>query len=186
MNQAVEQLLENQIRNLPRDTVELSLLSDENDTSLVFCREGDVFRESCSDNPVHHIRMKQMMPCIKRASSLNPEINVAFFLNTCDHIEGFALDSQYPTLCFCKNKNQKAVTVPNIDFYSGELIHNLHQATAFDTPHKEKQNGSVFVGASTGQGDRLRYCESVYESRQHYGYISHVVGGNRQGGLSKF
>jgi hypothetical protein len=81
-----------------------------------------------------------------------------------------------PTLCFSKYKNINAFLIPNIDFFTRTVFSDL-QATANDLPFQNKQNKSVFIGASTGSFEnniRVKYGILCSTHPDHKGYISNL------------
>lgn len=168
-------IIQEQLVDCPDSIPTEDCLLGENDTALIKIKDGFVFPACSNTNRIHHIRMNQILPYLANVAR---EIagEVTFLINTCDHACNFPLAEKFPTLCFCKSRDDKSITIPNIDFFSGMIQSALAGVEKSDIPYEQKGLSSFFVGASSGWGDRLKYCEMVFGSSIHYGYINQIVG----------
>jgi len=82
-------------------------------------------------------------------------------------------NKKFPVLCLCKTKDANGVLIPNIDFFSRILFHNLNLAKK-DIEFQKKNDSSIFIGASTGSlenNTRVKYSISCIDNIKHKGYI---------------
>jgi len=143
--------------------------------AVAVVKDQQVHIDSLTDDYGHVSRLKTLSPYLDKVARDSPELNVSVLINTHDFIGDSSLSDKFPVLSFCKIAGSAPITIPNIDFFTGFLENALSSVSSFDIPFSDKANASFFAGASTGNGDRMDYCESVVEQDRHEAYISMLV-----------
>ena len=179
MNENIKKILDSQISNgFDEWSVEPTVNDVLDHHTFLFSVKGGLIQsiESLPDNSWESsVRVQQMLPFLIPALRKSDVKDLKFFIYTCDHSAWCGLDEKFPVLSFCKVSDQNAITIPNIDFYSGVLESVLAHARATDISYTNKKNSSFFAGASTNP-KRMEYCEKVLNSKQHEAVITNVVG----------
>ena len=122
----------------------------------------------------HLERLKIISPYFEYVAKSIPEKNLEILLNVEDHAAGFNVSS-YPVLCYGKSPSQNYITIPNPDFFDGVIKYFFAQVKLHDVAKAEKIDKSIFIGNSTGNGDRITYCENMLKYPEHDAYMHLMV-----------
>ena len=174
----IEELIEvidPQIESASKDRPTLEDLSKDDHMAVIVIKNGQAHTESLTEDHGHVSRLRTLSPHLNKVAHDSPELDLSVLISTHDFIGDSELSDKFPVLSFCKTLGSKPITIPNIDFFSGLLGNTLSAVGSHDDDFENKSNSSFFVGASTGNGDRMDYCESVSENNFHEAYISVLV-----------
>lgn len=71
--------------------------------------------------------------------------------------------------------NKNIQLIPNYDIQVGLLDDAIKKVELCDDPYDFKMQKGIFVGSSTGNGDRMLFCEMAIDSKYVNAYISNIV-----------
>tara|TARA_R110002020_G_scaffold103752_3_gene243089 strand:- start:8383 stop:9351 length:969 start_codon:yes stop_codon:yes gene_type:complete len=168
-------IIKPQIEEAGKNRPTVKNLSVNDHVALITIKDQTTQIESLTEDHGHTSRLGLMRPYLNKVARDSPDLDVSVLIGTHDFIGDSHLSKQFPMLAFCKITESNPITISNIDFFSGLLENTISAVSSSDIPFVNKDNSSFFVGASTGNGDRMDYCESVSENCFHEAYISMLV-----------
>ena len=175
MLRELTEVIDPQLRSCEKGRPTINDLSKNDHMALIVIKNRRAHTESITEDHGHESRLRTLSPYLNKVAYDSPDLDISVLISTHDFIGDSALSDKFPVLSFCKRSGSKPITIPNIDFFSGLLENTVSAVSSYDYDFGSKKNSSFFVGASTGNGDRMDYCESVSKNDSHEAYISVLV-----------
>lgn len=172
MNTLVQSVIDKELQNFK--TFEDNELSSLDNDSVFLLRDSGgirVISKPGLDQGTLY-RLQLLMPYVGPSMNKYVPVNNGILLYLGDLLS-ISHNKNFPVLCMCKTKDTNGVLIPNIDFFTRILFHNLNLAKR-DIEFKKKNNSSIFIGASTGSlenNTRVKYSISCIGNSKHKGYI---------------
>jgi len=119
------------------------------------------------------IRLNLVLPYIGQSMMKYVPIDSGIILCLGDLLKR-SYNKNFPVLCFSKEKTTNAFLIPNIDFFTKSIFSDL-QIVSQDLSFQQKEDRSLFIGASTGDfsnNTRVKYGISCIDNHKHIAYLS--------------
>lgn len=188
MNNYISSIIDAQLKEFHR--FDDSLIEDLGDEEVFLKHElngaVDIIRKQ-SMNEGNIFRLNLMLPYMIKSIIRYVPVGSGVILCLGDLLKK-SYNKSCPVLCFSKYKNVNGFLIPNIDFFTKNIFFDLN-TTANDLPFQNKQNKSVFIGASTGSFEnntRVKYGILCTNQSDHKGYISNLCQNSESSWIEKY
>jgi hypothetical protein len=188
MNNHIASIIDSQFKEFRR--FDDNTINDLGEEEVFLKHEGngaiDIIRKH-SFNQGNIFRLNLILPYITKSIIKYVPTGSGIILCLGDILKK-SYNKKCPVLCFSKYRDVNGFLIPNIDFFIKNIFSDLH-VTANDVPFQNKQNRSVFIGASTGSFEnntRVKYGISCIPQTDHKGYISNLCQNSESAWIEKY